>query len=163
MKEMNIEILLANYEDEQHGNDIGYLLNCYAMDSMGGGKELDPSIVRNIGRELSALSYAFSILCYVDDKPAGLVNCFDSFSTFNCKPLVNIHDIVVVQEYRGLGLSQKMLEKVEEIAKDKGCCKMTLEVLEGNKVARSAYEKFGFASYILDPRLGQALFWQKTL
>lgn len=160
---MNIEIMLANYEDEQQGNDIGYLLNCYAMDPMGGGKELDSYIVKNIARKLCNYSHAFSVLCYVDGKPAGLVNCFDAFSTFHCKPLVNIHDIIVAREYRGHGLSQKMLEKVEQIAIEKGCCKMTLEVLEGNKVARSAYEKFGFASYILDPRMGQALFWQKTL
>lgn len=160
---MNIKILLANYEDAQHGSDIGYLLNSYAQDPMGGGKALDPHIVKNIARELSALPYAFSILCYVDDKPAGLVNCFQAFSTFNCKPLVNIHDITVLEQFRGLGLSQRMLEKVEGIAIEKGCCKITLEVLEGNKVARNAYEKFGFAGYVLDPKMGQALFWQKTL
>ena len=154
MNKMNIKILLANYEDKQQSADIGFLLNYYAMDPMGGGQELDPYIVRNIGRELSNLPHAFSVLCYVDSQPAGLVNCFDSFSTFNCKPLVNIHDIVVVQKYRNLGLSQKMLEKVEEIANEKGCCKMTLEVLEGNKVARSAYEKYGFTSYVLDPEMG---------
>lgn len=160
---MNIEIVLANYKDEQQGADIGYLLNNYAKDPMGGGKELDPTIVKNIARELSNIPHAFSVLCYVDNKPAGLVNCFDVFSTFYCKPLVNIHDIIVAKEYRGQGLGQKMLQKVEQIAIEKGCCKLTLEVLEGNKVARNAYEKFGFASYVLDPEMGQALFWQKTL
>jgi hypothetical protein len=43
--------------------------------------------------------------------------------------------VVVVNPFRGLGLSQKMLLKVEEIARQRGCCKITLEVLEGNAVA----------------------------
>ncbi len=91
------------------------------------------------------------------------VNCFEAFSTFKCKPLINIHDVVVVNEFRGLDLSQQMLSKVEEIAKLKGCCKITLEVLEGNKVAQKSYIKFGFAGYELDPIMGKALFWQRIV
>jgi len=34
----------------------------------------------------------------------------------------------VWKEFRGQGLSQMMLAKVEEIAKAKGCCKITFEV-----------------------------------
>ncbi len=37
-----------------------------------------------------------------------------------------------------------MLQKVREIARQRGCCKITLEVLEGNDVAQAAYRKFGF-------------------
>nr|GFD20020.1 hypothetical protein [Tanacetum cinerariifolium] len=55
-----------------------------------------------------------------------------------------------------------MLTKVEEIARQRGCCKMTLEVLEGNEVALGAYRKLGFSDYQLDPQMGRALFWQKT-
>ena len=56
-----------------------------------------------------------------------------------------------------------MLGKVELLARDRGCCKLTLEVLEGNAVARSAYEKFGFTGYELDPAMGKAHFWEKKL
>jgi len=160
---MNIEILVADYADERHGVDIGNLLNCYAADPMGGGVELDPYVKQNISSELSKIPHAFTLLCYVDDSPAGLINCFDAFSTFLCKPLVNIHDVIVVREFRGLGISQHMLAQVEEIAKAQGCCKITLEVLEGNRVARQAYVKFGFSGYELDPAKGKALFWQKSL
>jgi ribosomal protein S18 acetylase RimI-like enzyme len=56
-----------------------------------------------------------------------------------------------------------MLKEVEEIAKKKGCCKITLEVLEGNKVAQRSYKKFGFAGYELNPLMGKALFWEKPI
>jgi ribosomal protein S18 acetylase RimI-like enzyme len=78
-------------------------------------------------------------------------------------PLVNIHDIVVLPKYRGRGISQFLLQEVEAIAREKGCCKLTLEVLEGNKVAQKAYTRFGFRDYVLDPSAGKALFWQKML
>ncbi len=160
---MNIEVILADYSNEQHGVDIISLLNDYALDSMGGGTPLSSFVNENLLTELSKLSHAISVICYVDGKSAGLVNCFEGFSTFKCKPLLNIHDIAILKEYRGLGLSQRLLAKVEEIAQEKGCCKMTLEVLEGNIAAKNAYSKFGFEGYQLDPANGKAFFWQKSL
>ena len=71
--------------------------------------------------------------------------------------------MVVIEKYRGHGLGLKMLQAVEDHAQKKGCCKVTLEVLEGNKVARNAYLKFGFAGYQLDPDTGNALFMEKAL
>lgn len=160
---MNIEILLADYSNEQHSADITYLLNCYAVDPMGGGTKLASFVSENLVLELSKLDYAISVLCYIDGKPAGLVNCFEGFSTFKCKPIINVHDVVVLAEFRGQGLSQRMLSKIEEIAKERDCCKLTLEVLEGNKAAQQAYLKYGFEGYELNPEHGKALFWQKTL
>lgn len=160
---MNIEVLLVDYSNEQHSTDIAYLLNCYAIDSMGGGTPLSSFVVENLATELSKLPHAISVICYVDGEPAGLVNGFEGFSTFKCKPLINIHDVMVLNEFRALGISQRMLAKIEEIAKEKGCCKMTLEVLEGNKAAQNAYSKYGFDGYQLDPANGKALFWQKLL
>ena len=113
--------------------------------------------------ELAKRPYAFSVLAFVGGEPAGLVNCFEGFSTFACRPLVNVHDVVVVKKFRGLGLSQKMLQKVEEIARQRGCCKITLEVLEGNEVAQASYGKFGFSAGIFNPALGRMLFWTKAL
>jgi ribosomal protein S18 acetylase RimI-like enzyme len=160
---MNIDVLRADYSNEQQSIDIIHLLKCYAIDPMGGGTQLSSSVTENLISELSKLAHAISIICYVDKKPAGLINCFEGLSTFKCKPLINIHDVVVLNEFRGLGLCQRMLDKVEEIAKEKGCCKMTLEVLEGNEAAQHAYSKYGFEGYELDPANGKALFWHKSL
>ena len=56
-----------------------------------------------------------------------------------------------------------MLNKVEDIAISKGCCKITLEILSNNEAAKASYKKFGFISYELDPKAGVALFWQKKI
>lgn len=160
---MSINIVVVDYTNAGQGKDLVELLDNYALDPMGGGEALEPQVKNNLVAELAKLPHAFSVMAYVNDKPAGLINCFFGFSTFACKPLVNIHDVVVSSEFRGLGLSQKMLEKVEQYAKSKGCCKLTLEVLQGNEVAKASYRKFGFAGYELDPEMGNAVFWQKKI
>ena len=160
---MKIEVLRADYLHPQQAADLVFLLNSYASDPMGGGKALAPEVQENLVANLAQLPHAVSLLCYVDGRPAGLANCFEGFSTFSCAKLLNIHDMAVLAEFRGLGLSQHLLRAVEAVARERACVKVTLEVLEGNTIARAAYEKFGFGGYQLDPAKGQALFWEKLL
>nr|WP_254923807.1 GNAT family N-acetyltransferase [Pseudanabaena sp. SR411] len=139
------------------------LMDEYALDPMGGGQGLSNQVKLNLPAELAKRKSAHVILAFVDSQPAGLVICFEGFSTFACKPLLNIHDAIVALPYRGQGLSKLLLQKAEDIAIDLGCCKLTLEVLEGNHVAQAAYKSFGFSGYELDPKMGKALFWEKKL
>lgn len=160
---MTIELLIADYENRQHQEDLVYLLDAYAADPMGGGEPLSEHTRNTLCAELASRPQVFSVLCYVDGRPAGLCNCVEGFSTFKARPLVNIHDIAVVSEFRGMGLSHRMLEKTEEIARERNCCKLTLEVLQGNEVAQRSYLSYGFSGYELDPELGKAMFWEKPL
>ena len=66
------------------------------------------------------------------------------YSTFNAKPLINIHDIIVKKEYRNMGVAKKILEKIVEYGKDTGCCKITLEVRIDNEIANHLYKNSGF-------------------
>ncbi|AZF05862.1 GNAT family N-acetyltransferase [Pseudomonas sp. R5-89-07] len=159
----DILVLQASYTNAVHADAIGSLLNHYAEDPMGGGHTLQADLLQQLPAELAKRPHAFSVLAFVGGEPAGLVNCFEGFSTFTCRPLVNVHDVVVAKQFRGLGLSQKMLQKVEEIARQRSCCKITLEVLEGNELAQSAYRKFGFDDSVFDPAHGRMLFWSKAL
>jgi ribosomal protein S18 acetylase RimI-like enzyme len=76
---------------------------------------------------------------------------------------LNIHDIAVLPDCRGQGVGQALLAAAEQLAIDRGCCKLTLEVLTGNARALQSYLRFGFAPYALDPAAGQASFMQKWL
>ena len=160
---MKPHIIIADYGNDKHARDIVFLLNRYSLDPAGGGTELNDYTKKNLVRELAKLSFAFSILGYLEDVPVGLINCFTLFSTFNCKPVVNIHDVIVLKQYRGQGISRLLLQKVETIAREKGACKITLEVLENNHPAKNAYHKFGFKGYELNPQYGQAIFLEKKL
>jgi ribosomal protein S18 acetylase RimI-like enzyme len=160
---MTITLLQADYNNPQDAKDLVMLLNAYALDPMGGGEALSDNVQKNLVSTLAKRNDVFTILCYVDDQPAGIINCVEGFSTFQCKPLINIHDCGVLARFRGLGLTLKMFAEVEKIAVERGCCKLTLEVLQGNVIAQNAYQKLGFAGYELDPETGHALFWEKKL
>ncbi len=160
---MSIEIRLADYQNPTDAAIVLELLNAYAEDPMGGGESLQEYTQQNLVKNLANIPHAFSVLAFVDGQPAALANCFETFSTFKCKPIVNIHDMTVVSEFRGKGLSLRVMDKVEDVARERGACKITLEVLEGNKVAQGSYLKFGFSGYELDPKMGQAMFWEKPL
>jgi len=160
---MNIEVIRADYGNPQHAELIVELLNHYARDPMGGAEPLSDYARTHLVAELAKRPFALTLLALVDGNGAGLANCFEGFSTFSCQPLLNIHDMAVSSAFRGLGISQHLLMAVEAEARQRGCCKITLEVLEGNTVAQASYRKFGFAGYQLQEAAGSALFWQKTL
>ncbi len=145
------------------GEAVLQLLDHYARDPMGGGEPLSETVQQNLIPQLQQRSDYLGVIALHGDNPVGLINAFEGFSTFAAKPLLNIHDVIVANEYRGNGLAQRMLEKIEQLARERGCCKLTLEVLSNNEVAQGAYRKFGFGAYELDPEAGQALFWQKPI
>ena len=157
------EIRKADLTSSRDADAVVFLVNAYAMDPMGGGQELSDYAKRNLAAELRRRPHCSVFLAYCDDRPAGLAVCFEGFSTFRCRPVLNIHDIVVAKEFRRQGLGTDLLQAVEAFALKAGCCKLTLEVLEGNTPAERAYRNFGFRGFELDPQLGKAMFYEKEL
>lgn len=158
-----LNICRADYSNPVHARAVVQLLDAYAQDPAGGGKPLSEFAKSNLVSALAARPQAFSVLAFDGDKAVGLINCIEGFSTFACKPLVNIHDVAVLPGYRGQRIGEKMLALVDEISRERGACKLTLEVLQGNHGAIKLYERVGFAGYQLDPAMGQAQFFQKWL
>nr|WP_029249945.1 GNAT family N-acetyltransferase [Microbulbifer agarilyticus] len=158
-----INTVIANYRDSKQGADLLALLNEYALDPCGGGEPLPDICQEQLLARLAEFPGAFSVLAYRGGEAVGLTNCFMGFSTFACKPLVNIHDVVVSASARGAGICTQMFEHVVAEAKARGCSKITLEVLEKNLPAQAAYRKCGFKPYALDEEFGQAEFWQRYL
>lgn len=158
-----VNVCLADYASEAHATALVMMLDAYARDPMGGGQALSNFAKANLVPSLAARPQAFSVLAFSRDLPVGLVNCIEGFSTFACRPLVNVHDVAVLAEFRGQGIAEKMLALAEEISRQRGACKMTLEVLQGNSGAERLYERIGFAGYQLGATTGQARFLQKHL
>ena len=159
----SLRVCRADYANPVHARALVQLLDSYAQDPAGGGKPLSDFAKNHLVKELAARPHAFSVLAFDGDEAVGLVNCIEGFSTFACRPLVNIHDVAVLPGHRGKRIGEKMLALVDEISRERGACKLTLEVLQGNAGAVKLYERVGFAGYQLDPAMGQARFFQKWL
>jgi ribosomal protein S18 acetylase RimI-like enzyme len=162
----SLTLCQADYTKPQHMRALLDLLDGYARDPMGGAEPLSDFAKTNLPQALAARPNLFSVLAFdaaAGGLPVGLVNCVEGFSTFVCQPLVNVHDVVVAASHRGQGVAQQMLGLVEHLARARGACKLTLEVLEGNTPAQKLYRRLGFDNYQLDPAMGQAQFMQKWL
>ena len=163
MAPSSIHIVRVRYNDPTHAAALVGLLDTYARDQAGGGEPLGDFARANLVDELAARPFIFSVLAFDGDTPVGLVNAIEGFSTFACRPLVNVHDVVVLPSHRGRGIAARLFAETEAIARERGACKLTLEVLSGNHAARGLYEKLGFDDYQLDPAMGHAQFLQKWL
>lgn len=131
---------LANAEDV---DTIVRLTNEYAKDPNASGKELPQHILRAIPALLEEHPAALAAIALDGDEPVGLATCVLSLSTFAAKPILNIHDIVVLKDKRGAGIGASLMREVESEAMRRGCCKVSLEVADGNP-ARHLYEREGF-------------------
>ena len=101
------------------------------------------------------------LLASLDTEAAGLCITIESFSTFQNRPVLNIHDLYVDPSYRRQGIAKGLLSATERLAIGLGCCKLTLEVLTRNSQAMSLYRSFGFGPYQLQGDQDTAEFWQK--
>ena len=160
---MDYKTLIADLDSAVHSQALLTLLDEYANSPQGGGHGLSDFVKTHLIPRLKQQANVVVILAFKSETPVGLLIAFEGFSTFACEGLLNIHDIIVSQAYRGNQISQCLLTHAEQVAKTRNYCKLTLEVQSGNTVAKNAYKKFGFSAYQLDPTMGEALFWEKKI
>jgi len=144
--------------DETHCSNLLRLLNAYMEDEMGIGEpmpeHLAPSIIEGLKKHTGYRGFFVSI----NNEIVALANCNLSFGTFATLPLLNIHDFIVLPEFRKMGIGQFLMNKISDYATNEGCIKLTLEVRGDNTKAKNLYKKAGFSE-------GETpyLFWEKKL
>jgi len=153
----------ANLADRNDARDVLTLLDEYARDLMGGGKPLPDDVKSRLPGDLAERPGTVVLLAGLGATAAGLAIAFEGYSTFRARPLLNLHDFVVGPAFRRRGVALALLDALQAEARGRGCCKITLEVLENNGRARDIYARFGFVGYQLDPAAGKAIFLEKNL
>ncbi len=156
-----VRVVSLDLDDPLHRLALVTLLDEYASGAEGGGTPLPAAVKQALPAMLAGRPNYLGFLALAGTRPAGLANCFEGVSTFRAAPLINVHDLIVSAPFRRRGVGTALLAAVEAAARSRGCCKITLEVLEGNARAIAAYRKAGFAGYQLDPQLGRAVFLEK--
>jgi ribosomal protein S18 acetylase RimI-like enzyme len=145
---MTIQVREANLADPEQAQAVVDVLDSYASDPRGGGVPLTGDVRSRLIPMLRAHPTTLVLLAYDGNDPVGLTIGFFGISSFRAMPLLNIHDLAVVPAWRGKGVGRSLLAAAEARARDRGCCKLTLEVQEDNAPARMLYERFGFQDVI---------------
>lgn len=145
-------------ENEVHCKALIDLLNYYMEDEMGTGEPMPGTLAPQIIAGLKLHKAYLGFLVQQDEKYVALANCNLNYSTWQARFLINIHDFIVAPYCRGQGIGEYLLKGIEDYAKEKGYCKLNLEVRNDNLKAQSLYRKLGYSEGTYP-----MLFWQKTL
>jgi ribosomal protein S18 acetylase RimI-like enzyme len=160
---MSIRIVEADLSLAEHQEAVLAMVDAYSRDAMGNGKPLDQDVRTRLIPGLRRHPTTLIFLAFDGVQPIGAAVCFISFSSFAAKPIINIHDFVVLPASRGKGIGRRLLEAVEAKARELGCCKLTLEVMDKNHQAIRMYQAAGFERYSLQEEAGVAIFMSKPL
>ncbi|HZR82726.1 MAG TPA: GNAT family N-acetyltransferase [Candidatus Binatia bacterium] len=164
-----VEIREADLADPAVGRAVVELIDEYAREALHGGTPLPAAVREALALRLASHPTTVVFLAFRDARAVGVAVCFRGFSTWNARPLLNVHDLAVTREMRGYGIGRQLLAAVEERARSLGCCKLTLEVRGDNRVAQGLYRSFGFRGGAGAPGeslggfAGQTFFWEKPL
>jgi ribosomal protein S18 acetylase RimI-like enzyme len=158
-----VTVIEADLDAPQHQEAIISLINAYARDPMGDGRDLPTTVRDRMIPGLRQHPTTVVFLAFDGEQPVGIAVCFEGFSTFAARPLLNIHDLAVIAEYRGRGVGRLLLEQIEVKARELACCKLTLEVREDNYRALRLYQQFGFGDMPTAHRAVRNWFLQKGL
>ena len=159
----SVEIVEADLNRKGHQKAVVDLIDAYAMDPMGNGGPLPGKVKNALISGLKKHPTTLIFLGMVNSEPVGIAVCFIGFSTFAARSLINVHDLAVLPSHRGNGVGRLLLAGVERKAREMGCCKVTLEVLENNRRAMKMYAAAGFARATYTEEAGGALFFAKKL
>ncbi len=151
----------ADLDDPADQQAIVELLDMYAREPTGQNGPLSPRIRRDVIPGLQNHPTTLVFLALDQSRPVGLAVCFRGFSTFQARPLLNIHDFAVHPDYRGRGVGFALMQTVEREARKTACCKLTLEVRADNLSARNLYLRAGFSPS--EESSVEHSFWTKAL
>ncbi|HKW08096.1 MAG TPA: GNAT family N-acetyltransferase [Candidatus Dormibacteraeota bacterium] len=87
--------------------------------------------------------YAETIIAEDDGKPVGFALFFHNYSTFLAQPGIYLEDLFVLPEHRGGGVGRLLLERLAQLAVERGCGRLEWAVLDWNVDAIRFYERLG--------------------
>lgn len=151
---MNASIIHMDLNSSQYQEAFAILFDEYVSAL---SVEAKPEVVK----QLFDLPYFHGFICFIDNQPAGFAVCFESYSTYRARKVLNIHDFMVSERYRGLGIGKQQLKTIEQYCREHDFLKITLEVDDENRAAQKLYSNCGFEDFQVT--LKGLNHWQKYL
>lgn len=144
---MDFTIEAANLENPAQAKALVEIIDSYSRGPGGQSAPLSDRARSTLGRGLAEHPSATVLLAFVESDPVGTAVCLWGFSTFAGMPSVNIHDLAVLPAFQRRGIGRALIAEVERRARERGCCKITLEVHDTNEGAKGLYQSLGFGPW----------------
>ena len=144
---MDWKVVEADLSDADHASGVLELIDGYARGPGGQSAPLTDEARGALAPGLLAHPNAFVLLAFAGERAVGTAVCVWGFSTFAGRPTVNVHDLAVDPDYRSRGIGSALLADLERRARERGCCRITLEVHDTNEAAKRLYSRSGFGPW----------------
>ena len=140
----------ADLDDAGDARAVVEVLDPYRIGSRpGGGVPLTADVRLAPGSDVACAPDGPGAAGVSGDEAVGLSIGFWGISSFRASPLSeHPRPCRESRAWRGKGVGRALLAGAEERARERGCCKLTLEVQDDNTPARILYERFGFQDVI---------------
>src|SRR5205809_1642078 len=77
--------------------------------------------------------YAEVLIARLGDEPVGFALFFHSYSTFLARPGIYLEDLFVLPAQRRRGAGKALMQRVIQIARERGCGRLEWSVLDWNQ------------------------------
>jgi GNAT superfamily N-acetyltransferase len=105
----------------------------------------DAAAIERMRRDAFGPSPRFEAALALDETGAavGYAVWFETYSTFQGKPTMFLEDLFVREEGRASGAGGMLFEHVRRLGAERGCGRMSWNVLDWNNLARDFYHRRG--------------------
>ena len=83
------------------------------------------------------------LFALLDGKEVGMALFFHNFSTFLGRAGIYLEDLIVLKEYRGLGLGKGLLNQLAKLTVERGCGRLEWSCLDWNQPSIDFYRSLG--------------------
>ncbi len=156
--ENNITFEMCDFSNPAHLNLLVELHGEYMADPMGDHPAHSKIEQLRLVDALNNREGVTVLFACDGERGVAMAICFELFSTFHITPYLYIHDVIVSGEYRNRGVGRALIERLTKISRERGYCKLTLEVRCDNPSAQRLYRNSGFT-----PCTPDMYFWNKIL
>jgi GNAT superfamily N-acetyltransferase len=133
---------IAPLTEERFDDFVGMIQGLAAYERLAGP---DAAAAERLRRDAFGPSPRFEAALALDDsgKALGYAVWFETYSTFLGKPTMFLEDLFVREEGRGSGAGGMLFEHVRRLGAERGCGRMSWNVLDWNALARDFYHRRG--------------------
>jgi GNAT superfamily N-acetyltransferase len=134
---MTIRLARAEDADTIHGFIVGLAVYERAPDAV----EVTPAVLR---AQLASPRPPFECLIAERDGVAvGFALFFPTYSTWRGTPGIHLEDLFVVEAHRRRGVGRALVRRLAALARERGCARLELAVLDWNAPAIAFYRALG--------------------
>ncbi len=152
------EVCHIDLTNASHCHHLVKLLNAYMEDEMAVGEPMPGHLAPTLIERFKKHAGYRGFFALVDDQYIALANCIMNVDTKDQKPVLNIHDFIVLPEFREQGIGHFLINKISDYAASQECTRILLDVRGDNIKAKKLYTKAGFTKGMSPYR-----FWEKKL